>query len=53
VDVSNAFSNAPLDEEIYMYPPAEMGLPKNALLRLLKALYGLKQASRLLHALIA
>ena len=36
-----------------MYPPAEMGLPKNALLRLLKALYGLKQASRLLHALIA
>ena len=53
VDVSNAFPNATLDEEIYMYPPAEMGLPENALLRLLKALYGLKQASRLWHALIA
>ena len=53
MDVSNVFPNAPLDEEIYMYPPAEMGLPKNALVRLLKALYGLKQASRLLQALIA
>jgi hypothetical protein len=42
-----------LDEEIYKYPRAEMGLPQNALLRLLKALYGLKQASRLWHALIS
>ena len=51
--LSNAFPNATLDEEIYMYPPAEMGLPQHALLRLLKALYGLKQASRLWHALIS
>ena len=53
VDVSNAFPNAELDEEIYMYPPKEMGLPEGSLLRLLKALYGLKQASRLWHKLIA
>jgi transposase InsO family protein len=48
-DVSNAFPNADLDEEVYMKPPAELNLPAGSVLRLLKALYGLKQASRMWH----
>ena len=52
-DVSNAFPNADLDEEVYMYPPPEMELPEGSLLRLLKALYGLKQAGRKWHIFIA
>ena len=52
LDISNAFFNGDLSEEIYMYIPqgyAERkgtNLPQNAVLKLKKSIYGLKQASR-------
>ncbi|CAA7021352.1 unnamed protein product [Microthlaspi erraticum] len=52
LDISNAFLNGDITEEIYMdLPPgyAERkgdSIPANAVLRLKKSLYGLKQASR-------
>ena len=52
LDISNAFLNGDLNEEIYMdLPPGyaerkENNLPPNAVLRLKKSIYGLKQASR-------
>lgn len=52
LDISNAFLNGDLDEEIYMtlppgYTPRQGEvLPPNAIFKLKKSLYGLKQASR-------
>lgn len=52
LDISNAFLNGDLEEEIYMTLPPEYAarqgesLPPNAVLRLKKSIYGLKQASR-------
>ena len=52
LDISNAFLNGELDEEIYMKIPEEYAerkgitLPKGSVFRLHKSIYGLKQASR-------
>ena len=49
LDISNAFLNGELDEEVYMKLHEERKgytLPKNTVLRLKKSIYGLKQASR-------
>ena len=45
LDISNAFMNSRLPEEIYMYPPK--GWEHLGILRLNNSLYGLKQAPRL------
>lgn len=51
-DISNAFLNCELDEEIYMKIPEEYAerkcitLPTGSVFRLHKSIYGLKQASR-------
>lgn len=45
-DISNAFTNGILEEEIYMMYPPGLKRTKGKVLRLKKSLYGLKQASR-------
>jgi hypothetical protein len=48
VDYTNAFSQAELDEAVYVEPPKlfEIRSGKDLVLKLLKSLYGLKQAPR-------
>ena len=45
-DVSQAFVQAPLEEEIYMRPPFRCGELSDKVVKLLKCQYGLKQAGR-------
>ena len=46
VNVKSTYLNAPLDEEVYMLPPAGILKPgqENMVCKLKRALYGLKQA---------
>ena len=44
-DIESAYLNAPLDEEIYIQPPAMVSVPDAKVLRLRKSIYGLKQAA--------
>ena len=48
IDISHAFINGDLDEEVYMQQPEgfDLGSPQKVL-RLRKSIYGLKQASRM------
>ena len=46
MDVETAFLNAPLKEDIYMYPPDGLKIEKGKVLLLKKSLYGLKQSPR-------
>lgn len=45
-DVSTAFLNGEIEEEIFMEPPQGVSTPASCCLKLVKALYGLKQAPR-------
>jgi hypothetical protein len=45
-DISNAFTNGILEEEIYMMHPGGMARTPGKVLKLIKSIYGLKQASR-------
>ena len=47
-DISQAFLNGTLEEDLYMnFPPGYPSENKGTVLKLLKGLYGLKQASRI------
>jgi hypothetical protein len=46
LDVETAFPYADLEEDIFMFPPAGISVPKGHCLKILKSLYGLKQAPR-------
>ena len=52
LDVSQAFVQAPLEEEIYMRLPLGCGELSNRVVKLLKCQYGLKQAAREWHRLL-
>ena len=52
LDVSQAFVQAPLEEEIYMRLPPGCGELSGNVVKLLKGQYGLKQAGREWHLLL-
>ena len=54
IDISHAFINGDLDEEVYMQQPEGFPLGRpNQVLWLWKSIYGLKQASRIPEAAIS
>ena len=48
-DCKQAFLNAPMNREVYLYPPDEMKLKEGQVLRVLRAVYGLADAGTLWH----
>jgi hypothetical protein len=50
VDITQAFLNADMTDEVYVRPTREMGVPPGWVWRLLKALYGCKQSPALWFA---
>jgi len=46
LDIKCAFSNAPIDEEIYMHQPTSFEAKKGLVCKLNKVLYGFKQSAR-------
>ena len=46
LDINLAYLNAPLEEDVYMYPPPSSSTPKGKVWKLNKSLYGLKQSGK-------
>jgi transposase InsO family protein len=46
LDVSNAYLNGRLEEDVYMEPPEQLQAERGQVCKLIKGLYGLKQAGR-------
>ena len=47
LDINLAYLNAPLEEDVYMYPPPGSSTPRGKVWKLNISLYGLKQSGKI------